>query len=238
MFFLPTYKRPDRLEKFITSYRETKATAPVYVMIQGRDNLEAYQYLTPQIPPNWKVALIEQNIGFVAALNYGLSVNPGLSWYGVICDDHEPKTFGWDQKLINSVTDWTFVSPIDNSDRNQWRHNGPPGWGGELIRAVGFVMPPCNWHMCGDDWWQLLGRTFSIWSVLINVRVDHQFVGNTGDVGDETNESSYRDFDKELAKYHFWLGQHGVDIMERVRIFLQANDRLPKESSPKFIYAK
>jgi len=104
-------------------------------------------------------------------------------------------------------------------------------------------MPPCTWHICGDDWWQLVGRAFSIWKVAANVRVNQPdsaiFAIDHGlTAGDETHDSSYRDFGSQIAMYHRWVAEYGGDIMARLRVVMQAAGALPDQETGRFVIAK
>jgi len=238
MFFLPTYNRPERLANFIHAYVRTKATAPVFLIFQGKDQIAKYEHIANQIPPHWELGMLPENVGFVAGLNYGLSKFQSEPWYGVLCDDHVPQTEYWDRKLIDSTSQWSLTSVMDNSLENDWRLSGATVWGGDLIRTAGFIFPGCTWHICGDDFWQLVGRSFSIWKVLADVKFNHHTPTVTGTQPDPTYQSSYRDYSSELQKYHSWLGHYGVDVIERIRVMLQANGKLPRKTQSKFVISK
>lgn len=244
MFVCPTWKRPQKLARLLTALKDTRTTAPGMIIVQGDDQIEAYKPVLEQRPENWEWLCLQNNVGWVKALNAMLQIRPQEKWYGVINDDHEPVTPEWDRKMLSLSSPWSIVTCIDNSKEVQWRAAGPLIAGGELLRTCGFFMPPCNWHICGDDWWQFVGKALSIWKVAANVRVNQPdsaifAMNNTKDSApDEAHQSSYGDFYVQLALYHRWLAEHGGDTLERLRVVMQANGVLPTEQIGRFVISK
>ena len=212
MFIVPTYKRPERLKNLIQAYIDTKATAHVYVLIQG--NAELYEGI--EYPDTWTVEVLEDNIGFVAALNLGFNKFPNEIWYGIICDDVVPQEIEWDKKLLEQSTLWNIVTTDDALNKNDWRMSGIPMMGGNLIRSCGFIMPPCTWHICGDDWWELVAKTCNNW-IKIDAKSTHMTPETTGIEPDETYKSSYADFDGQVSQYNNWLKTHGNQLVDKIK---------------------
>lgn len=246
MFICPTWKRPQKLKRMLEALAKTETSAPGFICINGPEMWAEYEEVIKLRPPNWEWIRVEQNVGWVRALNSVMTLRPQKEWYGVINDDHVPMTKHWDQLMLKLSGPWDMVTCLDNSKEIQWRASGPLICGGELLRTVGFFMPPCNWHICGDDWWQLVGRAFSLWRVAANVRVDQPdsaifALDNSADPNekpDETHESSYQDFGNQVMIYHRWLAEHGGDIMARLRVVLQANGALSDSERGRFVTAK
>ena len=211
MFIVPTYKRPERLKNLAQVYKDTNATVPFYVFIQG--NGEMYEGI--EYPDTWTVEVLENNIGLVAAVNTGFNKFPDKEWYGVICDDQIPQENEWDKKLLSLLTPWNIVSTSDTLNKNDWRLSGIPILGGELIRTCGFIMPPCTWHICSDDWWELMGKVCGNW-VKSNVASTHMTPETTGIQADETYKTSYNDFDGQMAKYKDWLQTQGNQLLAKI----------------------
>jgi hypothetical protein len=212
MFILPTYKRPERLKNLIQAYIDTKATAPFYVLIQG--NPELYEGI--KYPDTWTIEVLENNIGLVAAANLGFKTFPNEKWYGIICDDQMPLTQEWDKMLLALVTDWNIVSTADTLNKDEWRMAGIPVFGGEFIRACGFIAPPCTWHICCDDWWELVGKTCVNW-IKSDAQSTHMTPETTTIEPDETYKSSYSDFSGQVSKYNQWLVEEGTNLLAKIQ---------------------
>jgi len=212
MFILPTYKRPEKLKNAIKAYIDTKASVPIYLVIQGHEELyEGIEY-----PDTWTVEILKENIGLVAALNLAFNKFPTKKWYGGICDDVQPNTEYWDKKLIEAITSWNIVSCKDTLNKNDWRMSGITIYGGELIRSCGFIVPPCTWHICGDDWWELVAKTCNNW-IKTDAQSTHITPETTGIEPDETYKSSYTDFSGQVSRYNQWLVAEGNELLSKIQ---------------------
>lgn len=212
MFIVATYKRPARIKDLIQTYKDTNATAPIYLIIQG----DAQMYAGIEYPDTWIVEQLETNIGLVAAINYAFNKFPQKKWYGSLCDDQVPQENEWDKKLIDAVNDWNIVTSQDTINKDNSRMSGITLLGGELIRTCQFIVPPCTWHICGDDWWELVARTCQNW-VKTDVKSTHFTPETTGIEKDETYKSSYNDFDGQVAQYKHWLEVHGNQLLDKIK---------------------
>jgi hypothetical protein len=217
MFIVPTYKRPKKLKNLVKAYKETKATEPVYVLIQG--NAELYDGI--EYPDTWTIEVLDKNLGLVAGLNYVYKNHPDEPYYGIICDDQQPNTEYWDKQLIEATTPWNMVTSKDTLNKNDWRMSGITVYGGDLIRFVDFVMPPCTWHICGDDWWELVSRQCKNWVVVNEAKSTHITPETTGIAPDETYKTSYIDFDKQVAQYNDWLETQGNQLLAKISQMLK-----------------
>lgn len=234
MFIVPTWRRPEKIRRLIQSLNDTQTSAPGLILIQGEDQKQEYLDAIAERPKNWEWLCTNVNVGWVHALNFLLKYKPQDNWYGVINDDHRPVTVGWDQKMLALAQPWGMVTCIDNDRETQWRASGPLILGGELVRATGFFMPPCTWHICGDDWWQFIGRAFGIWKVAANVRVDQDSPIFAGAAHDETHASAYGTFHEQREQYHKWLASEGGSVAERLRIRMQAAGALGEAENGRF----
>jgi len=212
MFIIPTYKRPERLKNLVSIYKNTKAVEPVYVLIQG--NAEMYEGI--EFPSTWTIEVLEKNLGLVAGLNYVYSNHPNESYYGIICDDQEPQSDYWDVNLVNAVKPLGMVTSKDTLNKDAWRMSGITLYDGDLIRLTRFILPPCTWHICGDDWWELVSRQCNNWTVVSEVQSTHMTPETTGIEPDETYKTSYNNFDGQVAQYKHWLELEGNAILHKI----------------------
>lgn len=238
MFILPTYKRPEKLRDFVGYARDFGMTAPVLVMVQGEENLPAYKPVLEELPENWKWLCLQHNIGMVAAFNMAFASNPNLDWYGCLGDDMLPKTERFDHKCLSLLEPYSIISCSDETADGYWRAAGINIMSGPLVRACGFMYPPCTWHICGDDWLQLVGKAFGIWRVATDVIVSNTGFLTTGKQQDETQKEAYKDFGNQIMQYHRWLAEHGGDVMERIRVQMMAAGLMPAEGVSRWRVSK
>ena len=88
--------------------------------------------------------------------------------------------------------------------------------GGNLVRTCGFILPPCNWHICGDDWWELVARTYNLWKLIPEIESTHMTPETTGIEPDETYKTSYNDFSGQMAQYNKWLKKQGNQLLVKI----------------------
>jgi hypothetical protein len=212
MFILPTYKRPEKLKNAIKAYIDTKATEPFYLLIQG--NAEMYEGI--EYPDTWTVEVLKSNIGLVAGFNYVFNKFPNETYYGLTTDDQHPVTEHWDKKLLENMNPWNIVTCQDTLNKNDWRMSGITAIGGDLIRYANFIFPPCNWHICGDDWWELVAKNCNNW-IKVDAFSTHITPETTGIAPDETYKTSYIDFDGQVAQYKHWLEVHGNQLLDKIK---------------------
>jgi hypothetical protein len=148
IFALPSRGRPESMQRFIDAYRATKARATMFVWVDDDDpRIEDYRRL--DYPPHWQV-----NYGprFANACNGVVEemfrLFPQASCYGLMSDDVVPRTSHWDLKLANAAGRDRLAYGDDGfQGRNLATH---PVIGGDLVRAIGWIVLPCVKHSFVD----------------------------------------------------------------------------------------
>lgn len=193
-WFLPTFKRPERLRQFFQAAAavggfSTKGTVIVNGSRRG--------YASVPLPDGWDMVVLPKNIGLGGALNWALKHYPAEGWYGVLVDDLWPETPGWDAKLVEAVQPMRIASCMDGFRTPN--RMGTPVFGGDLLRAWGFWSVPGVWHSYMDDFWERIGSEFSIWTQLSDVMVRHKTPFGGSAAVDETHETAYGPNSERLA---------------------------------------
>lgn len=149
MWVLPSRNRPDLVERV---FSKTTATCPGVVAIDD-DQIDMYQGL--KIPSNWTV-IPSPRSRFGPKNNEIFARFPSEPWYASISDDMLPETEGWDAELPKTAGPWGIA----------WANDCLYGravcvaFGGELIRALGFLCCPATEHFYTDDAWELIAKEF------------------------------------------------------------------------------
>jgi hypothetical protein len=95
---------------------------------------------------------------------------------------------------------------------------------GDLVRAQGFIGPPCCWHSYTDDWLEMVARTFPCWNRVDDVIVRHDTPVFGDRPTDETHDAAYgpgremRVLHEDQAKYAAWLPTGGMAAMGRIAV--------------------
>lgn len=179
VWILPTRGRIDNLRRFLTSARETATDTPGWVLV-NRDELRRkraqYDQAMKLAPPGWSIKPVTAKC-YGDALRYIWKDIKDMDWVGLVSDDLVPVSSKWDVQLLSGIGGWNFISTNDgwqaNADIMKGRMHGATVWSGNLLRAVGWLMPPDLRHIFHDDVWETLGRETGCWSVRMDIMVKH-----------------------------------------------------------------
>lgn len=143
MHILPSRGRPDKLQRF---FDEGKPEQPGLVVLE-RDQVGLYSGI--RLPAGWRVIVVEDRNGYVAAANTAFRAYPDEPCYQMASDDCVGRTPHWDTQLADAAVSNKVVWPND-------LFHGKctfPCVGGDLCRAFGWFVPPTLWHMYADTFW-------------------------------------------------------------------------------------
>lgn len=147
MWIMPSRNRPDLVER---AFSKTQVSEPGIIAIDD-DQVEMYSGLN--IPANWQVIASPRS-------RFGLKNNeifarfPNEPWYASISDDMLPETQGWDSELPKTAGPWNIAW----ADDCLYGRAVCIAFGGELIRALGFLCCPATEHFYTDDAWELVAK--------------------------------------------------------------------------------
>ena len=169
MFILPSRGRPQNVARLIEHYRYTDATAPVCLYLDSDDkSLGEYQEL--DLPQFWAILVHDR-----APYNPVWHINnnhfndfPDEPWYGHINDDMVPRTYHWDQILIDTAGG-DYIAYGDDMLQGK-RMCTFPVIGGDLVRRFGRLMFD---GLNIDSAWMLLGYKYGLLRYRPDVRLEH-----------------------------------------------------------------
>ncbi len=174
MILLPTRNRIGNMRRFIEAYVATKATLPVQLIID-EDDL-SYQGL--KMPSHWPEPLVNRNTHDLnAAFNLGFEKHPDAHYYGIMADDIIPQSDLWDVRLRDACYPH-YVAWGDDGVRQSDALEAPalcthPFFGGNLVRAWGWIMSPYTNRHCQDIIWRDFARELNIGVFLPDVHTLH-----------------------------------------------------------------
>ena len=192
--------RPAFLAETLWHCIGTGISTPGVVVVNGSPR-EMYEGV--ELPPGWRIEFMDRNLGLCGALNWAFENFPNEPWYGLIGDDMVPKTPGWDQLMLSALTPTGMVSSNDNWQAESGRLTVYMV-GGDLLRALGYWMPPGLWHCYSDDFWEAIGNHFQNWTFLKDVIVE-TISPHKGDIAqDPTNVVAYSRMSKDKRVFDEW----------------------------------
>ena len=154
MWFLCTRNRPRATEELIASMKATGDVPKVAVMVDG----PAY---TLDWPEHWDIHNSQGHLEMQRSLNALLKLYPNEPFYGILTDTHRPQTPEWSKRMVEAAGSGSIV--ICNTTKHRFnprtglRRVTTLAFGGDLIRAIGWIWLDRVVHLYGDDAWEDIG---------------------------------------------------------------------------------
>ncbi len=213
MWIIPTYNRPERAQQTLDSLVENGCQTPGLVYIDGSKH-PGYDSL--RLPKGWEIWKREENRGVCAALNDVFSRFPNLSWYGFISDDSLVRTPFWDELLLEKREDFAIVHSDDGWQAKR-RIHGAVLFGGELLRALGWWVPPGLVHSFCDDVWETIANALHLRRFVPEVLVEHCHFWNGKTSLDHSYVKAYASFDADKQAFLKWKEEHLAEALELIQ---------------------
>lgn len=173
--FVPSRGRSRKFMEFVDNFELTKRANTKLVIVVDVDDQEYAKYLSHQSVEFYTAPKTER--GMVGALNaafhdYDEENLLGFA-VGFMGDDHRPRTFGWDERYLESLR--TLGSGFVYGDDLYQRDRMPTqvAMTTDIPRILGWMSPPELHHLNVDLVWLDLGRELSRIEYLSDVVVEH-----------------------------------------------------------------
>lgn len=178
---LPTLNRLELLNQFAESYTKTKATVPIWLLVDDKDfeqNSKAYFELTEK-NPTFALVTTGDAVSMGDKVRYIWETlkakNP--KWVGLLNDDHYCITEEWDKKTDQLIDGTNMVSTNDGSWNFGFNVVGLTAWSMPLLEAVGFpIFPPGIEHWFIDNVWKSIGESSGCWLETMKINIEHRHV--------------------------------------------------------------
>jgi hypothetical protein len=214
MWVLPTRSRVDNCKRFITEWKNSQASTPVYVRLDKCDPvLEQLQSLS------WPAEFtlhIGPRQGIRAAMEEMFLKYPEEAWYGILADDLIPQTPYWDQHLIKRAGLGRISYPNDLGRKSKLPTH--PCVGGDLVRAQGWFGLPVVRHYCVDSVYRYIGDELGIKHRLDDVIVEHAHYSENKTDRDELYKETSQHKAADDEAYTNWLNEKGPELIASLRM--------------------
>lgn len=201
MWFFPSYKRPEQTQRAIDSMVAHGLTGPGLLLLNENDPTD---YSGVKLPANWASTRVPgDDIRVNDCWRYAFTWYPNEAWYGLMSDDMVVSTAGFEQALVEKAGTNRIVSSNDLWQAPK-RMTGATVIGGDLVRAVGDLAPIPSRHCFFDDFWEMVGRDFQCWDVLMEVHVEHLHPYAGKATADETHERANSDMAADQEMFVNW----------------------------------
>lgn len=213
-WILPSRRRPKQLMCFLAAYKRTKATTAGVIVVDSsdwNDLQDEYKLLRDEfLPPNWHFRTsgdAERPGDKTRFIERHYKPYDSADWVGIISDDMEPVTPGWDLKLLSALTDKTWVSANDEWQAPLGRITGGVVFPKKLLDVIGGWYPADFKHYFVDDLLELLGNKTPCWRWARDVIIKHHHKLNSGNLDDSTYQKSSEVWEHDKLEYQRWLSE-------------------------------
>ncbi len=230
MWLLSSRGRPELCQKTLDACAVAKMASPGIVYVDTRVS----DYPNLKLPNNWTKVLGNKDLAPSKQEFYEHYKDE--RFYGFLADDTLPQTEYFDTQIEEAAKDWFFVDCYDGGYANRGDHlsaglpipfSGAHGWGGKLVRAVGWwALPGIRQFTTGNAWTYLLHQleidsTLSWRKYLADVTVEHNNWRTGNRIKDETDNweregKNYRDADFMVYEKYRCSGEFN-QIVKRVQ---------------------
>lgn len=223
MWFLPTRGRPEALLDLVNAPGGWPQNVMVLVdeFDPMREDYERLPFIAIR-SRGWKISIVPGNGRVCDAWRYVFEQFPNESFYGILSDDYWPETERWWEQLERAAG--------TNRIAYAWGQNDWPkirsavAFGGDLIRAMGGLVPAEFRHNYLDDVWERIGKDFDLLSPCENVRVLHRHWRFGFGKKDETYERGSVDIADDRITYTNWLiSRDRVEMNKRIAKMISPN---------------
>lgn len=202
MWFLPTHKRPERLQQTLDACEATGMSQVGLVIVNGPDQNEMYKSI--RLPQNWQMIFRTEDEPLATFFNLLPKEYPEEEWYGMISDDVLPRTKGWDVELVKTAMEFGIASGNDLMNAPV-KMTGAAVWKGQIVRDLGYMAPPGVRHMYIDDMWETIGRELGIWKCRMDVVTEHMHhLNGKAKMDDSYAESHNKHLPHDQPHYLRW----------------------------------
>jgi hypothetical protein len=210
---VPTRGRPHNLKRLA---KAAKATCKTNYHIFARIDIDD-RSVYPELD---NVTYVEgPRIFFTSSLNElaEVAMNEGYTHIAILGDDVVPETEGWDEKMINALSELGVVYGSDGLEHLHGpdlpTHVVVPT---EMYRRLGWIGLPGSRHLFCDNAWRELGK-LTEFIYLPDVKLTHLHRWNKAAPDDRTyqeaNDKVKRDLDR--AAFENWRDNGGLLIAKK-----------------------
>ena len=162
---VPSRGRPDNIKRLAEDFDRTSVDAELIVVCDD-DDPELTNY------PEWVEVGPRKRLG--PTLNeWAVNMAEEFDYIGFMGDDHSPQSMDWDREVVKALRE--LKTGIVYGDDGFQGENLPTAafMTSNIIRALGYMLPPKLIHLYVDNAWLSWGRGADCIRYLPNVKITH-----------------------------------------------------------------
>lgn len=144
---------------------------------------------------------------------------PDFFAVGFMGDDHRPRTQDWDERMVAALREMGSGIVYGNDLLQGERLPTAVVMTSDIIRALGYMVPPRLTHMYLDNFWLGLGRELGRIQYLPDVVIEHVHpLAGKSEWDDGYREvNSHEMYAQDRTRLLEWLEHDEAEALERVR---------------------
>lgn len=227
MWFMPSYGRPERLRELLQApggwpdevvvlINEDDPERDRYFQVLDAlklDRTENGKYVLPHPSLPWRLAGIPPGSRCADAHRAITMKWPDEPFYGLLCDDQWPITPGWYDKLVEAAGAKGISTPAGEPLFPKLRN--ALVLGGDLVRAMGSLVPAPVKHNYEDNIWDQVAEDFDCLVPCPDIIVEHRHWIRKEAAKDATYERGSSDIDEDRQVFETWLRSPERMAMQR-----------------------
>lgn len=209
---VPTRSRPHTVVPLMQAFADTcRADTRLVFVVDGcprareyRDVFDRHQHL---FPASSMAAGPRRRL--IGTLNYAATLLVALTTIaavGYLGDDHRPRSVGWDAAFLDTLAELGTGLVYGDDGHHGEALPTSIAMTGDIVAALGYMVPPALTHMYCDNFWLDLGHHADAIAYLPDVKITHYHPGTTGAAWDDSyaesnSPDSYRHDQAAYAQY-------------------------------------
>ena len=170
VILVPSRNRPESIAELIKSLDETETESDLIVIVDSDEpQMNAYLEI------GCDVLMVEKNgKGMAKPLNFAANhYRDKYRHFAFLGDDHRPRTKNWDLHFINTL-DELGTGLVYGNDLLQGENLATAvGMTGNIVNALGGMVPPDMIHLYLDNFWMTLGKDLNALRYIPEVVLEH-----------------------------------------------------------------
>lgn len=230
VMLVPTKSRPENASRLLHACNETagdEMDSLVFALDPGEEKAAEYEAVIPDHDYDTRALWSWAEVTAVQAepQRIGPILNQLAAHYAQDCDfigfmgdDHLPRTANWDEELVASLGGKPGVAYGNDLVQGE-RIPTACIMTSDLVRSLGYMVPPGLEHLYFDDFWKMLGQAAGNLKYCPDVVIEHLHPT----VGTAQWDDSYRQnndpsqFAKDLGTYQRFLAGRWHDDLADLR---------------------
>ena len=220
MWFMPSWGRPERLSELLAAPGGWPSEVNVLV---NRDDPRYSEYrLAAARPGPWVIRTLDEGTRCADAHRFASQLWANEPFYGLLCDDQWPVTVGWHEALVKAAGTKCIAGPSGTPEFPLLRT--ALVLGGDLVRAMGSLVPPPVKHNFEDNFWDEVAADFNILRPVPEHIVEHRHWLRGEAAKDATYLRGSQDFEVDRGIWEQWRqSEDCLEMKKRVAKLLGSN---------------